>query len=131
MSTNYVEIKNEPEVDMVTMEEATIDIDMEEANTPVHTVFVPKETLFLLALSKVWGTEEKAVEAMSLHISTKESAAIHLTLQDGLDPGNTFSNHSFAVIEIMVHFPGLNIVNQHYLACISKSYFLISRCRTG
>ena len=24
MSTNYVEIKNEPEVDMVTMEEATI-----------------------------------------------------------------------------------------------------------
>jgi hypothetical protein len=131
MSTNYVEIKNEPEVDMVTMEEATIDIDIDEANTTVHTVFVPKETLFLLALSKVWGKEENAVEAMSLHISTKESAAIKLTLQDGLDPGNTFSNHSFAVIEIMVHFPGLNIVNQHYLACISKSYFLISRCRTG
>ena len=82
MSTNYVEIKNEPEVDMVTMEEATIDIDIDEANTTVHTVFVPKETLFLLALSKVWGKEEKAVEAISLHISTKESAAIKLTLQD-------------------------------------------------
>ena len=115
MSTNYVEIKNEPELDMVTMEEATIDIDMEEANTPVHTVFVPKETLFLLALFKVWDTEEKAVEAMSLHISTKESAAIHLTLQDGLDPGNTFSNHSFAVIEIMVHFVWHLMINSSRL----------------
>ena len=103
------------------MEEATIDIDIDEANTTVHTVFVPKESLFLLALSKVWGKEENAVEAMSLHISTKESAAIKLTLQDCLDPGNTFSNHSFAVIEIMVHFPGLNIVNQHNLACVFKS----------
>jgi len=129
-ATNCVEIKNEPEIDTVTMEE-TIDIDMDEPITPIHTVFVPKETLFLLALSKVWGKEEKAVEAMTLHIASKELATIQSSLQDGLDPDNTFSNHSFSIIEIMVHFPGLNIVNQHYLACISKSYFLISRCKTG
>ena len=131
MTSYCVEIKNEPEVDLVTMEETIGSEAMEEATKPVHTVFVPKETLFLLALYKVWGKEEKSVEAMALHISSKDSESIQTVLQEGIDPENTFSNHSFAVIEIMVHFPGLNIVNQHYLAVISKSYFLISKCKTG
>eukprot|EP00092_Neocalanus_flemingeri_P018405 GFUD01019919.1.p1 GENE.GFUD01019919.1~~GFUD01019919.1.p1 ORF type:complete len:635 (+),score=119.44 GFUD01019919.1:66-1970(+) len=131
MASYCVEIKNEPEVDTVTMEETIASEDIEESNKPVHTVFVPKETLFLLALSKVWGKEDTSVEAVTLHISSKDSETIKTILQEGIDPDNTFSNHSFAVIEIMVHFPGLNIVNQHYLACISKSYFLISKCKTG
>lgn len=127
-----MEIKNEPEadIDTITMEE-TIDAETEDPNTPVHTLFVPKETLFIIALSKVWGKEEKALEAMTLHIASKELSTIQSSLQEGLDPDSTFANHSIAIIEIMVHFPGLNIVNQHYLACISRSYFLISRCKTG
>lgn len=123
-----VEIKNE--LDTVTMEE-NIDAETEDPNIPHSTVFVPKETLFLQALSKVWGKEEKALEAMTTHIASKDLPTIQSSLQEGLDSENTFSHHPSAIIEIMVHFPGLNIVNQHYLACVSKSYFLISRCKTG
>ena len=129
MSLNScVEIKNE--LDIVTMEE-TIDADTEDPNPPHHTVFVPKETLFLQALSKVWGKEMKALEAMTPHVASKELSSIQSSLKEGLDPENMFSHHSSAIIEIMVHFPGLNIVNQHYLACVSRSYFLISQCKTG